>query len=219
MTHVGLFLPDEERVKRLKIAATRMGGNAALGRALGYVDGAYIGQMLRGERPITEHVMKAISDIRKLADLFSFSAHGGFALPANDQASDTAPAPGQVPDSRGVAHLKILDESTVPRMIWGDLMEIKTLPPSFDLEMPDDAMAPHTPRGMVLTWETGKPPEVGHGVIVRAADGRYYVRRYGELPSGQWEAQARNDAFATLHSERDGLVVVATLKSRADPRM
>jgi len=40
------------------------GSKAALGRALGYRDGAFVGQMLRGDRPITE---KTIAQIQSLA--------------------------------------------------------------------------------------------------------------------------------------------------------
>ena len=87
---MALLLSNEERVKRLKIACERMGGKAALGRALGYKDGAFVGQMLRGDRPITEKTMAALLGIQKVADLFSFAAHsGGFTLAAN---SDTLPA-------------------------------------------------------------------------------------------------------------------------------
>lgn len=42
------------RRARLEAAAGKAGSKAALGRLLGYLDGAMVGQMLRGERPITE---------------------------------------------------------------------------------------------------------------------------------------------------------------------
>lgn len=42
------------RRARLQLAAEKVGGKAALGRLLGYVDGAFVGQMLRGDRPVTE---------------------------------------------------------------------------------------------------------------------------------------------------------------------
>ena len=47
----------EWRIKRLAKAAEAAGGKAALGRLLGYKDGAYIGQMIRGDRPITEELV------------------------------------------------------------------------------------------------------------------------------------------------------------------
>ena len=45
---------DEWRQKRMLDLSERLGGNAPLGRALGYKDGAFVRQMIEGERPITE---------------------------------------------------------------------------------------------------------------------------------------------------------------------
>jgi len=54
---------QEWRIKRLADLAQREGGNAALGRRLGYKDGAYVGQMLRGERVISEKTVMAVHNI------------------------------------------------------------------------------------------------------------------------------------------------------------
>ena len=51
------------RRDRLDALAKHMGGRAALGRALGYKDGAYINHMINGLRPVTE---KTIADCEKL---------------------------------------------------------------------------------------------------------------------------------------------------------
>lgn len=51
------------RRERLEALATFMGGRAALGRALGYKDGAYINHMIKGLRPITE---KTVADCEAL---------------------------------------------------------------------------------------------------------------------------------------------------------
>lgn len=45
---------QKHRRERLKAAAERAGSNVALARLLGYKDGAFVGQMLRGDRPVTE---------------------------------------------------------------------------------------------------------------------------------------------------------------------
>lgn len=45
---------SDHRIKRLGDLAAKFGGNNLLGQALGLKSGAYIGQMRRGERPITE---------------------------------------------------------------------------------------------------------------------------------------------------------------------
>lgn len=53
---MGIQAVDEYRRRRLQefVDAKFEGNKAALGRALEYRDGAFVGQMLRGERPITE---------------------------------------------------------------------------------------------------------------------------------------------------------------------
>lgn len=51
---------DEWRRKRMAELAEKLGGKAALGRALGYKSGAYVRQMIDGERPITEKTIEAI---------------------------------------------------------------------------------------------------------------------------------------------------------------
>jgi hypothetical protein len=49
---------QEWRRERMRALAKKMHGNAALGRALGWRDGAYVGQMIAGMRPITEKVIE-----------------------------------------------------------------------------------------------------------------------------------------------------------------
>jgi len=51
------------RRQRLHEMALREGGNLALGRKLGYTSGAFIGQMLRGERPISEKTVFAVQKL------------------------------------------------------------------------------------------------------------------------------------------------------------
>lgn len=88
-----LLLSNKERIDRLKIACDRVGGKAALGRALGYKDGAFVGQMLRGDRPITEKTIAALLDIKKVADLFSLAANtSNPALPAGTDATSSSTA-------------------------------------------------------------------------------------------------------------------------------
>jgi phage repressor protein C with HTH and peptisase S24 domain len=47
------------------------GNKAALGRALGYKDGAFVGQMLRGERPVKEDTILKIESLTGLNGWFS----------------------------------------------------------------------------------------------------------------------------------------------------
>ena len=87
------------------------------------------------------------------------------------------------------------------------------LPKRFRLPMPDDAMAPDTPRGTVLVFATDTVPAFGHGVLVQDQAGQRHVRRYAQGPAGRWKAEARNTAYLTLDSA-DGLQVLAVVVAR-----
>lgn len=61
-------LPPEVSARRIeflgKVVAKAFGGkNAALGRRLGYLDGSYVGQMLKGTRPITEGMVTQLEEL------------------------------------------------------------------------------------------------------------------------------------------------------------
>lgn len=90
---------------------------------------------------------------------------------------------------------------------------ISALPKRFRLAMPDDAMAPDTPRGTVLVFSTAATPAFGHGVLVQDQAGLRHVRRYAQGPAGRWRAEARNSAYLTLDSA-DGLQVLAVVVGR-----
>lgn len=61
----------EHRKERLKALADRQGGNANLGRLLGYKDGAFIGQMIGGHRPITEKTIASVTALPGLSNWFA----------------------------------------------------------------------------------------------------------------------------------------------------
>ncbi|MCR6477545.1 CI-like repressor protein [Variovorax phage VarioGold] len=65
------------RRERLQALAQKLGGNAALGRRLGYKDGAFVGQMIKGVRPITEKTIAAVHEMHEARDWFSKSVSGG----------------------------------------------------------------------------------------------------------------------------------------------
>lgn len=58
------------RQKRLTDLAKEKGGNASLGRLLGFNDGAYIGQMISGHRPITEKLIEKVHGLHGLSGWF-----------------------------------------------------------------------------------------------------------------------------------------------------
>lgn len=62
---------QEWRRERMRALARKMHGNAALGRALGWRDGAYVGQMISGDRPITEKVIEKVEALPGARGWFS----------------------------------------------------------------------------------------------------------------------------------------------------
>lgn len=92
MVAIAMLLSPAERRRRLEVAVERLGSKANLGRRLGYKDGAFVGQMIRADRPITEKTLVALSAIREVSDLFSFSTMTGFTTAGNDErAHESAP--------------------------------------------------------------------------------------------------------------------------------
>lgn len=60
------------RIQRLQAAIDRLdaGNLNAFGRRMGFKDGSYIGQMLRGSRPITEKFVHKVESIPQMAHWF-----------------------------------------------------------------------------------------------------------------------------------------------------
>lgn len=79
---------DEWRKKRLADLADQMGSKAALGRALGYKSGAFVRQMIEGERPITEKTIEAVHAMPGYAHWFERPGKG----PASALVPPPAPA-------------------------------------------------------------------------------------------------------------------------------
>jgi len=91
------------------------------------------------------------------------------------------------------------------------------LPRFFSVAAPDDALAPATPRGteFLFVAPPARRPGDGDAVIVEAANGGRLVRLFYAGAGDQWEARARAPEFPTLHSERDGLRLLAVATHRA----
>lgn len=67
---MGLEEIQAHRRRRLQAAVDRLGSKAELGRRLGYQDGSHVGQMLRGEKPITEKTVIALEALPGMAGWF-----------------------------------------------------------------------------------------------------------------------------------------------------
>lgn len=80
--------------------------------------------------------------------------------------------------------------------------------------MKDESGGDRFPVGARLKVEADlqrTPVKPGRYVVVRDARGTYAVRRYVQVSGTHFRAEALNDAFAPLDSERDGLEVVAVV--------
>lgn len=120
-----------------------------------------------------------------------------------------------------LAHAESLPTPTVEltepkRLEWRGEMttdEVAALPRLFRLPMPDDAMKPKAPQGRWVAFEAATTAEAGRRVLVRAADGRMYFRKYKVLETGgRWAAVPDNDAYPPLYSDADGLQIVARMR-------
>jgi transcriptional regulator with XRE-family HTH domain len=96
------------------------------------------------------------------------------------------------------------------RVAWGS-MKTADLPEVFQVEVPDDAMADRVLKGHLVKFSRAEAPRAGDGVLVEDAAGQWHFRQYSPGAQGRFAAVAKNSAYQTLDSERDGLKVIAVL--------
>jgi len=103
---------QEHRIERLQALVQREGGKAALGRRLGYRDGAFIGQMLRGERPISEKTVFLVENLPGYRGWFN---HPNDDYDESYTITDTGP---KLPESLGIvaAALRRADDLTLDQV-------------------------------------------------------------------------------------------------------
>lgn len=116
------------------------------------------------------------------------------------------------PSEGAIAHpMSQMGFETVPSITWEQLMSADPKG-TFSALIPDDAMAPRVRAGTECFFKTDIPARPGAGVLVRDSSGAVYLREYREAAGGAWEAHAANPAYRTLHSQADGLRVLAVLR-------
>lgn len=140
----------------------------------------------------------------------------------DDQKSPSAPAQGStIPTYFGGASSPLVQSPfTLPvTLTWEQVMQSQELPERFIVESPDDALSPRLPRGTAVVFERASTAQPGECVLVRDKRGATHMRRYVQGVGPGFTAQALNDAYASLDSERDGLVVLAVMAWRAERRI
>lgn len=128
-----------------------------------------------------------------------------------------------MPTTGGESQVLRLADSTMPpqKIAWEALMHHTQLPPEFETALPDNAMAPDAPKGTRVIFIAGTLAEPGDWVLLKDAGGALYCREFRQARPGHWEAHAKNPGFLPLHSDRDGLQVIAIfdgIRGRRAPR-
>lgn len=110
---------------------------------------------------------------------------------------------------------------TPPRLYWGEITTMLSLPAAFETELPDNAMA-HAPlpcpKGTVVTFRRHQgPPPVGEAVLVRCKRGQVYFRECRAKLDGGWIAHAYGAAFPSLDSAADELQILGVFDGLRAP--
>lgn len=199
------------RIERLAAMVEREGGKAPAGRKLGYKDGAFVGQMLRGERPITEKTVLAVHALSGYAGWFNEGAGEVVALPV--AALTPSPSPG-VP----VVHVPLLanagsmgpgtdiqhDDILVGQIALSEQWVSRRLQPTNlnalrFIHAYGDSMSPTFEDGDILLVDTGiKDPRVIDGVYVMAANDRLYIKRVRQRMDKALEISSDNPTVKTV---------------------
>jgi len=185
-----------KRRGRLEAAAEKAGGKAQLGRLLGYKDGAYIGQMLRGERPIKEDTVLKLESkpgfrgwFTQMADGPGYPLSGSGGEPVNDAANiahgDPALSYSGRPQFFGVAPVvtiaRVDDEGFFQEERFHQNAGgwVPSLGPNatFALLVKGDGLAPVYESGQYLLIAPGAAALPGGRVLITFTDGRQSIRK------------------------------------------
>lgn len=237
---MALLMSDEQRRERLDRAAERVGGKAELGRKLGYKDGHFVGQMIRGGRPITEKTIRALLAIREVADLFAWHAGTpegaaiGFVMPANDELNfDPASKPGKnrsqpppqlagaqigVSLDRALSHRREPDEA--PLLSWDEVVVGAKINEQFKTILPDGALGQDFPAGTEILWSSPhkRHPKVGRQALVIDEAGQLHARWLGQgARQGELTAVSPSPLYRSFDGATQRFEVVAVFKAKVEP--
>lgn len=203
----------EYRKKRLQdfVDQKFAGNKAALGRALGYRDGAFVGQMLRGERPITE---KTIDQIHELP--------GGKGWFNTNVLVNVTPVP--------IGGNRIPMINYVQAGIWTDVVDslqpgdaddwlmtdLRLSNHAFALEIKGDSMLPEFKSGDRVIIDPEIAPQPGDFVVAKNGGNEATFKKYrprGTDESGNtiFELVPLNEDFESLRSDQQPIRIVGTM--------
>jgi phage repressor protein C with HTH and peptisase S24 domain len=215
----------EYRKQRLTDLADKYGGKKALGLALGHRDGAYIGQMTRGERPITEKFLLQVE--QQMPTLKGwFDAPGtdtphnqADASPSHSIQEANAPYLAAKPaEGQDYIHVPLLANSgsmgrgaeamqedvligaiaLSPQWVARRIQPTKMDALRF-IHGHGDSMSPTYEDGDILLVDTGaKDPRSIDGVYVLEANQRLYIKRVRQRIDGAVEISSDNSTVKTV---------------------
>lgn len=197
------------RIERLRAAIDKLteGNITAFGKRLGYRDGAYIGQMLRGDRPISEKTIRAVEALPGLASWF----HRGLklkALSSDDYVEESDPWIANQAAEDAVAAAtegtagKSIGIPARPISVYNSLDE---LPPEATVLIAHVDVALSAGNGRETWHIEEKPP------LPFLAD---YIRRLDCIPKNLVAVKVRGDSMEPRLFDGDTVVV-----DRADRRI
>lgn len=171
---------------------------ASLASALGYSSPSAIANALaRGALPKKLHLFERLSGVR--VEWIETGLGPKFVAGRSPQAHPVSP---------DTVTMDPQEDSI--RVMWGS-MNAAELPDVFRVEVPDDAMADRVLKGHLVKFDRRQRPRAGDGVLVADATGAWFFRQFSPGAQGRFSAVAKNPAYQTLDSERDGLTVLAVL--------
>jgi hypothetical protein len=198
-------ISDEWRKKRMSELADRMGGKAALGRMLGYKDGAFVRQMIAGERPITEKTIRAVHEKPGLAGWFSvvpaqvasLSDLAGAEEPIRVHVLSNAGSMGQGND---MIHDDVMVGTIALSPEW---VSKRIRPTAIDslrfVHAYGDSMSPTFVDGDILLVDTGAiNPSGADGVYVLETHHRLFIKRVTERFDGGFDVTSDNPGVKTV---------------------
>lgn len=208
--------PDQRKQYRIDrlVAAIKFvfKTQVALGKALGWQDGSYVGQMLRGERPIDEDLIVRIERLDpRLRGWFD---------PAN--VIDVQARVISAREPSGSTYLvgsSLKDTKTLPQVVQkGEVMQLlaaRELPQEFCLVLEDDSMSPTHPPGTEIQFlRVDKLEEVRDvkDVVLAQVGNTIFVRHFRRLIGGLFELKPFNSIYPEFNSENVDIQVIAVGK-------
>jgi len=203
----------ETRTARLKAAIDKLcDGNAnEFGRRLGYKDGAFIRQMITGNRPISEKTVIAVEALPGLRGWFSEATFD----------ENVSPAPIGTRAIPLINYVQAGQLTDIGAAFTGEAMEylltdLRLSEHAFALEIEGDSMLPEFRSGDRVIIDQEVAPAPGDFVAARngseqATFKKYRPRGINENGEDVFELVPLNDDYPTLYSNRERLTIIGTM--------